>query len=415
MMSLYLSEYLERDDVVLETKKQFSFIIAPAGCGKTSSMLALCKKLNVDPSLCVCIVPFNALQEQQSKESDVEVVTGTTFVSNLDKYRNYKLFVVDEVHTFCKRARIALSKLRDKSPNWMEFDTMCLALYKDNPDYVLLDTLQTWARDKDCYAIGMTATPHHAEQCWLFKDSFNCLVSSQADLVTYKVLEKKNYSRWQEIAHNDPGKGHKRLIYVDNVQMAYDIKKEIELSTPGRNVQVLFSLYNPNYKMDANQRALRAYVLETQKLPPYLDDLIITGAYSEGVNITDELVDSVWVHNRSKDVQTQVVGRVRHDVQTLYVYNSEEHKSEQQTKKRKEQRANDKILQQVFFKEELLGQELTSQEVLDEVGYKSWKGLKQIFEQSGYCVEGPIRRTKNKVKTNYYIVTENKKFFKQNN
>jgi len=50
--------------------------------------------------------------------------------------------------------------------------------------------------------------------------------------------------------------------------------------------------------------------------------LIINFAYYSSINIKDGCIDTVILHTRNEEIRIQARGRVRHDIENLYLYNS---------------------------------------------------------------------------------------------
>ena len=74
--------------------------------------------------------------------------------------------------------------------------------------------------------------------------------------------------------------------------------------------------------------SLLDYVLEFKRFPEDIDIIFINDAYSAGVNIQDELVDTVIVDSYEIGTVLQAKGRVRHNIEKLVViYNFKEEKS----------------------------------------------------------------------------------------
>lgn len=70
--------------------------------------------------------------------------------------------------------------------------------------------------------------------------------------------------------------------------------------------------------MSAEQIAARDYILSYEELPPQYDMVILNASSETGINIYGQ-VDYIVVHNTKPDTRTQVRGRYRRDLETLYL------------------------------------------------------------------------------------------------
>ena len=75
--------------------------------------------------------------------------------------------------------------------------------------------------------------------------------------------------------------------------------------------------------MSDEQLRIRKIILETERIPPEIDLLFINAAYETSINIRNEDFNTMIIHNGCADVQVQVRGRLRHDIETLYIYDSD--------------------------------------------------------------------------------------------
>ena len=89
-----------------------------------------------------------------------------------------------------------------------------------------------------------------------------------------------------------------------------------------RNICCLWGLNNPNHEMSDEQKRVRDVILRSERIPPEIDLLFINAAYETSINIRNEDFNTVIVHDGNSDVQVQVRGRLRHDIDALYIYDS---------------------------------------------------------------------------------------------
>ena len=74
--------------------------------------------------------------------------------------------------------------------------------------------------------------------------------------------------------------------------------------------------------MDAEQLAVREYILDHSELPPEYNLFIINASSETSINIFPH-VDYIVVHTKEKETQVQVRGRYRDDLDRLYLWDSE--------------------------------------------------------------------------------------------
>ena len=114
-----------------------------------------------------------------------------------------------------------------------------------------------------------------------------------------------------------------------------------------------------DHAMSAEQLKVRNAILTTQRVPDEVDVLFINAAYETSININNEDINTVIVHSGNPDTQVQVRGRLRHDINTLYIYDPEhEHIRD-------------------YFPEEYCGRFLTSKDtakIADEMNLRDEKG-----------------------------------------
>ena len=92
-------------------------------------------------------------------------------------------------------------------------------------------------------------------------------------------------------------------------------KRKITCST-------VWSINNEDHKMSSKDLEVRDSILTDEKIPEDIQVLIINAASQTGINIKSP-IDYVVVHSTDEDVVTQVIGRVRHDVDTVYLFEKE--------------------------------------------------------------------------------------------
>lgn len=174
----------------------------------------------------------------------------------------------------------------------------------------------------------------------------------------------------------------KAIIYVPTIDMMKRYAGEVNDS---RNVCCLWSVNNSS-PMQENAMAVREMLLKTQQIPADIDLLFINAAYETSLNIRNEDFNTMVIHNSNPDTQIQVRGRIRHDIEKLYLYDkNHEHMD-------------------AYFPEEHLDRFLVSAEVReiarnmnlkDEKGEKmKWPSIYPLLEKSGFQVNKEVKSGK---------------------
>ena len=113
------------------------------------------------------------------------------------------------------------------------------------------------------------------------------------------------------------------------------------LKERGFAVSAIWSESNQKHPLSEEQQGIRRHIIEHREIPPDIDVLFINASCETCINIgnaekTEYPIDFMIIHNSQSDVQTQVRGRYRNDLKTLYLYEpTEEIHKEQLTIPRK--------------------------------------------------------------------------------
>lgn len=168
------------------------------------------------------------------------------------------------------------------------------------------------------YVIVMSATPNLVREAI---QDFN-EVHIKGTLKKLKEKERKYYTTSVEIPLMLSQTG-RTVIYVS--QIKHIVKLQAEIEKTGKSCIALWSLTpkGKSQKMSKKQLAVRDTLLSTGEIPSKYDVLIINDAYQTCLNIEPKevtpTVDTVIVNTSQSDTITQARGRVRHDIDTLYI------------------------------------------------------------------------------------------------
>lgn len=110
------------------------------------------------------------------------------------------------------------------------------------------------------------------------------------------------------------------IIYIPTI---HAMKNAAERADNGwRNICCLWGVHNSDHVMTEEQCKVWDAILTTRRIPEDIDLLFINAAYETSINIDNEDFQVVIVHSSNPDVQTQVRGRLRHDIKRLYLHDS---------------------------------------------------------------------------------------------
>lgn len=256
------------------------------------------------------------IKEFPRKDNRAICMTYAKFASVVNKssddnfLNNIRFLCCDEVHNLAKYIgyEVRLGAKKDET-----------ALYKALEKIVI-------ATDKGIFkTLFMTATPFRITK--LLKENFNYTcnkIVSEKELRGYLFNSQKVYTNidniLKELQKSDLPENYKILMYVETIKKAEEVREKLENN--GFNVACLWSINNAR-KMDNLSRKVREHIVEQEKIPDYVDVVIINAAYETGYNIFDKenMAQTVIVHSRNSEVITQVRGRIRHDIEELVTLN----------------------------------------------------------------------------------------------
>lgn len=110
----------------------------------------------------------------------------------------------------------------------------------------------------------------------------------------------------------------KLIVYATRIGVMQKFQKLFE--EQGKRVCCLWGIHNEDHTLSEWQESVRSTILSSEHIPDEIDVLIINAAYETSLNIRNEEFRTMLIHNSSPDVQTQVRGRLRHDIDNLYLY-----------------------------------------------------------------------------------------------
>lgn len=128
--------------------------------------------------------------------------------------------------------------------------------------------------------------------------------------------EKQEYFRnLKELIPHLPA-DKRGIIYTPQIRQFAEIRDELakrSIVSDG-----FWSINNTDYEMTSEELAIRRSVTLNGKIPSHIQVLLLNAASETSINIKSP-VDYIVVNDSNPDTQIQAVGRVRHDVETVYL------------------------------------------------------------------------------------------------
>lgn len=332
----FLSEILEVDQF---QRGQANIIVAPCHSGKTFANAKIISAHATAPEYVLCLIDTKAgkqamitreeatayrrswLEEIRGDwwgsvpdEERLRVMTYHQFGLEIQKqplfFQNIQLIICDEMHNLIKYKGIERSQ-NEKYPQ-----KECTP--EDYPCKLALETLAQLAKERSGPMIVIMSATINAVSVALDRENTPCAYFDYTDRVHCDITKKYiYYSRFDEVLKQLPP-DCRAIIYVSRIAQMIEFAA---LADDGwRNICCLWGLDNADHKMNPEQLCVRKAILRNERIPPEIDLLFINAAYETSINIRNEDFNTVIVHNGNSDVQTQVRGRIRHDIDSLYIY-----------------------------------------------------------------------------------------------
>ena len=184
-------------------------------------------------------------------------------------------------------------------------------------NHMALDVLVRTVEKRLAVVVALTATP----RVFLQKFRHMTTIVKQTDptkkIRSYDTLTKVSYKYLQPLlASLKPNE--KGLIYVPQIRQMENCVEYLEQR--GIHAVAIWSENNEDHKMSDEQLEVNDHLIEHSKIKDNVQVLVINKACETSVNIETPL-DYIIVHTSDRDTITQVRGRFRGDLNTLYVYN----------------------------------------------------------------------------------------------
>ena len=331
--SKYLSDVLDTSQF---QRSKINLIEAPCGCGKTTcakgkiadlatsrnkvlylidttngcNILANCENTNKllawdigEGSYYNTMTP---IPYEQIYPSFNQKPTNDMWVST---YANFGLLIREYGPALLNHFEIIIA---DEAHNMLQFAT-----YSPQPNAAseARDAVRDAAISNKALVIAISATPDNLRKDRRFSYYLHEVLFDKSDLRQYSQKEMGFFSDIHDVMDTLP-EGKKGALYTARIsQMKHleDLARE-----KGRNPISIWSMSNIEHPMSSQQEYVRERILEEEAIPSEYDLFIFNASAETAINIRSE-IDFVIVNNSNRTHIKQARGRVRHDIETLYV------------------------------------------------------------------------------------------------
>ena len=160
--------------------------------------------------------------------------------------------------------------------------------------------------------VAITATPSNIKKA--FEHEY-VNMPIHGKLKHYRAEQKLHFRSLKEIIPQLPV-DKRGIIYTPQICQFFEIRTE--LTKRGIVADGFWSINNMDHNMSEEELEIRKSVVLKGIVPDHIQVLLINAASETGINITSP-VDYVVVNDSNPDTQIQAVGRVRHDLETVYL------------------------------------------------------------------------------------------------
>lgn len=339
----YLSSVL---DVTAFKRGQANVIIAPCHSGKTTAALTKMTALASCPEKVLMLIDTTAGKEallkrkEARKYSDrwqqeirwiengerwgelesgngIRVMTYHQLGYQLEMYPDLlsqlDVLICDEMHNLLTYKNIEQAHNKNRNKTGEAVTTVCKRAWREI-------TRASNAIQNVPLVLIMTATVNSLTIA-LEKDRINTEYFDFSDKVTRDISKRTIYYNDINAVLNQLDDLEHVIIYVQQVSQMKEIAQAAEAGK--RNICCLWSLHNDKHKMSDAQLAVRDELLESKQVPASVDWLFINAAYETSINIESTNFQTMIIHSGNPDTRIQVRGRLRHDIDTLYLYDTD--------------------------------------------------------------------------------------------
>lgn len=239
---------------------------------------------------------------------------GVEIKRDSDFLNRFELIIADEFHNIHWPIPYERGIIKATYPNLSSSEVDMLLQERCN-NYHAMKGLSHAAVNPSNIVLGLSATPYDIETWAEWRDMPFAYMEIAPNIRHYTEKKRIPYSHVDGLIKTLP-KGQKTLFYAAHIR---DIKRyQKECETLGLRCAAVWSTNNTDNPMTEEQIKIRKDIIETNEFPENTDVLFINKSMETAINIYTP-VPNVIVHSTNKSEQIQARGRIRHDIEKLYV------------------------------------------------------------------------------------------------
>lgn len=213
-----------------------------------------------------------------------------------DFANHFSIIVCDEIH------------------NLIRFDSFVNIKSKEEKRYCKMakEKLEQIVLGEQTLVVALSATPKTAQE------NMHCplrMIKVDEDIREYETKTTEGYTNIEYLVEQQCKSGT-GLIYTGHIRTMKKLHNM--LTEKGIPSIAIWSITNANNPMNEEQLAARQHILDKEELPPQYKAVIINASCETSINIKSK-VDYMVIHTVEEEVQIQVRGRCRNDLDRLYV------------------------------------------------------------------------------------------------
>lgn len=273
----------------------------------------------------------------------------------------FKVIICDELHSLPEFA--AIPRKTNEQFNYAED---------------AIDALEEIINQTSTMVIGLTATPQKVY------DRFDCgmnVLKLSDELRRYETMNTVRYRSLKELLLR-LDRSKRGLLYVTQIHEVQNIVQFANAN--GYKAIGLWSTHAEDAPYTEEQSRVRDYLKEKREMPPQYNLFVMNAAYETSITIGG-IIDYIIIHRNNEDTIVQARGRIRGDLQTLYLRDSNA---------------------EIIVPEQFLERPLSAEEreelasILSLENNLKWTGTKKRLIAAGYRIE-EAKRVQSK---RYYII-----------
>lgn len=239
---------------------------------------------------------------------------GVEMLRNPRFFERFGLIIADEFHNIHWPIPYEKSRIKAAFPELPSQDIEKI-LREKCYNLHAMEALSAASENPNIMVVGISATPEESKTWWEWKNlSFNFLPIAD-NIKHYTERNKILYGNVHALINALP-KGEKTLFYADHISQIKSFQMECELL--GLKCASVWSANNEKHPLSEQQRLIRQQIIETNEFPEDTDVLLINKSMGTAINIYTK-VSNVVVHSTNKSTQIQARGRIRNDIENLYI------------------------------------------------------------------------------------------------